>query len=93
MSRPKLIQKLAKLNPELTKIEIQEIIDCFSDALQKALSDGKNIELRGFGTFLLKKTKERYSARNPKTGKLVYIPEKNKVRFRASKKFKDYINK
>ena len=40
-----------------------------------------------------KQIKEKYSARNPRTGELIYIPEKNKVRFRASKKLKDFINK
>jgi Bacterial nucleoid DNA-binding protein len=49
--------------------------------------------LRGFGTFLIKKIKEKYSARNPKTGELIYVPEKNKVRFRGTKKLKDSINK
>ena len=37
--------------------------------------------------------KEKYSARDPRNGKLIYVPKKNKVRFRASKKFKDFINK
>ena len=34
----------------------------------------------------IKSIKEKYSARNPKTGELVYVPKKKKVRFRASKK-------
>ena len=53
----------------------------------------KKIELRGFGTFYLKKLKEKRSARNPKTQELIYVPEKNKVRFRPSKKLKDFVNK
>ena len=52
----------------------------------------KKVELRDFGTFFIKKIKEKYSARNPKTGELIYVPEKNKVRFRASKKIKTFIN-
>ena len=53
---------------------------------------GYNIELRGFGTCFVKKIKENYSARNPKTGEIIYVPEKNKVRFKASKKLKKIIN-
>ena len=53
---------------------------------------GATIELRGFGTFFIQKIKEKYSARNPKTGELIYVPEKNKVRFRPSKKLKKLIN-
>ena len=36
--------------------------------------------------------KEKYSARDPRNGKLIYVPKRNKVRFRASKKFKEFIN-
>ena len=43
--------------------------------------------------FFLKRIKEKYSARNPKTGELIYIPEKNKIRFKASKKLKEILNK
>ncbi len=52
----------------------------------------KSVELRGFGTFFIKEINEKYSARNPKTGELIYVPKKNKVRFRASKKLKTFLN-
>ena len=51
----------------------------------------KNVELRGFGTFFVKEIKEKHSARNPKTGEMIYVPKKNKVRFRASKKLKEFL--
>ena len=57
------------------------------------LYQGERIEIRGFGTFFIKKIKEKYSARNPRTGKLIYVPEKNKVRFKSSKKLNKLINK
>ncbi len=92
MSRPKLINQLKQKNPELNYFEVENIIDNFCDNIQKALTEGKKVELRGFGTFFVKRIKEKYSARNPKTGELIYVPEKNKVRFRASKKLKLLIN-
>ena len=51
------------------------------------------VQIRDFGTFFIKRLKEKYSSRNPKTGELIYVPEKNKVRFKPSKKLKDFINK
>ena len=36
---------------------------------------------------------ETRPARNPQNGELIYVPKRNKVRFRASKKFKEFINK
>ena len=92
MSRPKLIKQLNKKNSKLSRSEVETVIDMFSSNIVKALKEGKKVELRGFGTFFVKKIKENYSARNPKTRKLIYVPEKNKVRFKASKILKKKIN-
>ena len=92
MSRPRLIKKLKKKNPQLSQSDLEEILDIFSNGIEKALLEGKKIELRGFGSFFVKKIKEKYSARNPKTGEIIYVPEKNKVRFRSSKKLKKLVN-
>ena len=93
MSRLEIIKLLKEKNPKLSQSEIESIIDIFSKNLKKALNSGRNVELRGFGTFFIKKIREKYSARNPKTGEIIYVPEKNKVRFKASKKLKEFINK
>ena len=93
MSRPKLLKQLKAKNPSLNNSDIESIVNIFFEDIEKALKEEKNIELRGFGTFFIKKIKEKYSARNPKTGKLIYVPEKNKVRFRPSKKLRKLINK
>ena len=93
MSRLEIIKLFKEKNPKLSQSEIESIIDIFSKNLKKALNSGRNVELRGFGTFFVKKIREKYSARNPKTGEIIYVPEKNKVRFRSSKKLNDIINK
>ena len=92
MSRPELIKKLKEKHPKLNISELKLIIDTFCKSTENTLVRGATIELRGFGTFFIKKIKEKYSARNPKTGELIYVPEKNKVRFRPSKKLKKLIN-
>ena len=92
MSRQKLIKQLITKNSKLNRSEIDTVIEIFNNNIIKALKNGKKIELRGFGTFFVKKIKENYSARNPKTGELIYVPEKNKVRFKASKNLKKKIN-
>ena len=92
MSRPKLVKQLITKNSKLNRSEIETVIEIFSNDIIKALKNGRKIELRGFGSFFVKKIKENYSARNPKTGELIYVPEKNKVRFKASKSLKKKIN-
>tara|TARA_B110001450_G_C17172661_1_gene299974 strand:- start:14 stop:295 length:282 start_codon:yes stop_codon:yes gene_type:complete len=93
LSRPELIKQLKQKKTELNQSDLEAVIDIFGESIEKALKNNRCVELRGFGTFFVKKIKEKYSARNPKTGELIYVPEKNKVRFRASKKLKEFINK
>ena len=92
MSRPELIKKLKAKYPNLNNHQIIKVIDTFFESIGNALKDKRSVEIRGFGSFFVKEIKEKYSARNPKTGELIYVPKKNKVRFRASKKFKNFIN-
>ena len=92
MSRSELIKKLKLKNSKLNQSELETIIDVFSESISEALQDKKKVSLKGFGTLYVKKINEKYSARNPKTGELIYVPEKNKVRFKASKILKKKIN-
>ncbi len=92
MSRPEIIKLIKEKHPKLNKLHLETIIDTFFQSIEEALIKKKSVELRGFGTFFIKEIKEKYSARNPKTGELIYVPKRNKVRFRASKKFKDFLN-
>ena len=93
MSRPELIKKLKLKHPKLTKLQLETIIDTFFETIVEAFREGKNCQIRGFGNFYLRAIKENYNSRNPKTGRLIYVPKRNKVRFRAGKKFKDFLNK
>ena len=45
------------------------------------------------GRFSCKKLKENFNARNPATNELIYKPERVKVRFKASKRLNEIINK
>jgi len=92
LSRPEFIKKLKSKHPKLNKSQLETIIDTFFQSIENALKEKKSVELRGFGTFFVKEIKESYNLRNPKTEELIYKPKRNRVRFRASKKFKEFIN-
>ena len=92
MSRPKLVKRLKKKHPKLSHKQLNSIIDNFFESIELALKEKKSVELRDLGTFFIKEIKEKYSARDPRNGKLIYVPKKNKVRFRTSKKFKQFLN-
>lgn len=70
-----------------------ESLDLVEDILAKmcdALSDGKNVKISGFGSFILRDKKERVG-RNPKTGVEVPITPRRVMTFRASQKLKERI--
>ena len=92
MSRPEIIKQLKIQNPNLSRSDLEIVIDTICQSIELSIKRREKIELRGFGTFFVKKIKEKHSARNPKTEELIYVPEKNKVRFKASKLLKKFIN-
>ena len=63
------------------------------DTIKYSLIKNKSVELRGFGRFSIKNIKAKYNARNPKTGEMLYVPQKKKVSFKMSKHLKQEINK
>ncbi len=93
MSRAELIKQLKIKNPELNTYDLEEVFEFFCENLAWSLQNNLKVEIRGFGSFFIKNIKEKHSARNPKTGEIIYVPEKNKVRFRPSKKLRKLINK
>ena len=92
MSRQKLIKQLKKKNIQLNQSDLETIIDIFCDGISNALLKGKNVEIRNWGRFFIKRLKENFNARNPATNELIYKPERVKIRFRASKKLNKIIN-
>ena len=93
MSKPKIIQKLKIKNSNVGKKELEKIFDIFFQQISYALQDMRSIEIRSLGTFFIKEIKEKKQARNPRTGEIIYVPKRNKIRFRASKRLKEIINK
>lgn len=75
----------------LTKVETEAVVTGFLEKMKDALKQGDRIELRGFGSFSVKKRKPK-KARNPGTGETVYLPERYVPVFKASKLLKEDIN-
>lgn len=74
----------------LTKRDVAVVVDRFIDAVSKALASGSHIEIRGFGSFKVKSRRAR-TARNPRTGATVQVPEKRVPYFKVSKELKRII--
>jgi nucleoid DNA-binding protein len=75
----------------LTKVETEAVVDGFIMTVITAMKEGKNIEIRGFGSYKVKKRKGRM-ARNPRTGAQVMVSEHYVPIFKVSKEMKQIVN-
>ena len=71
---------------------MEKIFEIIFLEIAGALCEGKNIEIRGFGTYKIVKRKARIG-RNPKNSELVQIPKKKAIKWKISKTFLNRLNK
>ncbi len=85
MTKADLVEQVADaIGPGVTKKDCALVVDGFLNAVKEALAEGENIEIRGFGTFKIRKRKSRV-ARNPRTGDEVQVPARSVPVFKPSK--------
>lgn len=74
-----------------TKTEGTNAVNAVFEEIQKALSEGKTVEIAGFGKFELVNKPEREGI-NPFTKEKIVISAKNVVKFRPAKTLKENVN-
>ena len=90
MNKSQLIEQLALLTNQTNKVA-ESAVNLFFGNIKDALSNGDKVEIRGFGSFLLK-SYNAYVGRNPKTGEKVSVPKKELPFFRAGKDLREKVN-
>ena len=93
MVKSEIIKQLQEKYPSLNRYQIQAVVDIMFNTIANSLIKEKPVELRGFGRFSIKTIKAKFNARNPRTGEIIYVPEKKKVSFKMSKHLKQKANK
>lgn len=86
LTRSELVHYLAK-QTGLTKVETETVVDGLVATIEEVLKTGKKVELRGFGTFMVR-TREPREARNPATQEKVMLDRRNVPVFKPSKNLK-----
>ena len=74
MTKAELVEEVSRVS-DLTKKHSEVIVDTVFKSIIDALHRGEKIELRGFGSFRLRRREPR-KGRNPKTGDKVDVPPK-----------------
>jgi nucleoid DNA-binding protein len=68
--------------------EVRETVQLTLDAIAKALSEGRNVELRNFGVFEVQIRKSRIGRNPNKPETDVVIPKRAVIKFKAGKELK-----
>jgi len=90
MNKSELIEALAeKINMPIR--EAGSITNTLIDTMSEALARGESIEIRGFGSFVVKEY-ESYTGRNPKTGERIKVSPKKLPFFKVGKDLREQVN-
>jgi integration host factor subunit beta len=90
MTKAELVDEVAR-NTQLTKRHAEVIVNTVFESIVDSLKDGEKIELRGFGSFRIRRRNSRVG-RNPKTGARVSVPPKRIPYFKPGKQLKELLN-
>ena len=92
MTKSELIEEVARLAPQISKRDVEIIVNTIFDTMTDALARHDRIEIRGFGSFIAKPRRAR-EARNPRTGEKVQVPKKWVPFFTVGKELRERVNR
>ncbi|MDG1516654.1 MAG: integration host factor subunit beta [Flavobacteriales bacterium] len=74
----------------IEKVAVQATVEAFMKSVKTSLTDGENVYLRGFGSFIVKKRAQK-TGRNISKNTTIIIPEHFVPAFKPAKVFVDKI--
>ena len=81
------VTKRAKMSQKVAKV----VVDAVFEEMVRALKRGERVEIRGFGSFVMREYGS-YQGRNPKTGASVTVPPKKLPYFKVGKELKELVD-
>lgn len=87
MTKRDLIEEIAQQYPRFSRRDAEVMVNAVFDSMTEALSKGDRIEIRGFGSFMVKQREAR-EGRNPRTGELVAVAAKKVPLFKVGKELR-----
>jgi len=90
VNKSELIEKLAE-KCGMNVMQSEEIVNLIFRKMRDTMVNGGRIEIRGFGSFVVKDY-GAYQGRNPKTGQKISVPPKKLPFFKVGKELKERID-
>jgi DNA-binding protein HU-beta len=91
MTKAGIVNEIAK-RTGLDKADVLKAVETYMEVVKDSLSEGENIYLRGFGSFVVKKRAKK-TARNISKNTTIIIPEHNIPVFKPAKTFTIAVKK
>jgi len=85
MTKADIVNKVSK-NTGVEKLTVLKAVEAFMESVKDSLMDGKNVYIRGFGSFVVKKRAEK-TARNISRNTTIIVPSHNIPSFKPAKSF------
>jgi DNA-binding protein HU-beta len=82
MTKLEIARELAE-RKDMPLADAIKAVDGVIDIMKDAFKNGRNVYLRGLGSFIIKERKEK-TGRNPRTGEVIIIPAHKEVKFNQS---------
>ncbi len=91
MTKSEIIVMLAQHQTQLSFNDVELAVNAIIENMTNALSNGKRIEIRGFGSFSIHYRPPRMG-RNPRTGEAVSVRAKYVPQFKSGKELRERVN-
>ena len=91
VTKAALVEEVVRI-ADFTKTRATIVVETVFSSIVEALHTGDKVEIRGFGSFRLRRREPR-KGRNPRTGDRVDVPLKRVAYFKPGKKLKAMINR
>lgn len=85
MTKADIVNEISK-NTGIEKITVQKTVEAFMEAVKDSMIRNKNVYLRGFGSFVVKKRAKK-TARNISKNTTIIIPAHYIPSFKPAKSF------
>ncbi len=91
MTKADIVSEIAK-QTGIDKASVLTTVEKFMETVKDSLSNGENVYLRGFGSFIIKQRSEK-TARNISKNETIIIPAHNIPAFKPAKVFMEQVKK
>lgn len=91
MTKAEIVNEISK-KTGIDKATVLVSVEAFMEVVKNSLTEGENVYLRGFGSFILKKRAQK-TARNISKNTTIIIPEHNIPAFKPAKTFVGSVKK